>query len=59
MKKFALVAGGLLALNTVANTALRAIMASGGSAKALAFLAAPYVFVPAPVTYKEMSADAA
>ena len=58
MKKLALVAGGLLAINTVANLGLHALRATGGSVQSLAFIVAPLVLQPAPITYNQMVAEA-
>lgn len=58
MKKLALITGGIVATNVVANIGINTLRASGGSLIAMAHLARPYL-MPAPLNYKAMSANAA
>jgi hypothetical protein len=55
MKKFALIAAGIVAVNTVANLSLDAtkafVTASGGTLAGALYLAAPLVVTPAPLAY--------
>lgn len=58
MKKIALVAGGLVVANVVANIGINTLRASGGTIGGAAFLALPYL-IPAPLNYMATPANAA
>lgn len=57
MKKIALVAGGLVVTNVLANITIDAIRRGGGSFGAALFIYLPYLVVPAPLYYLDTSEE--